>query len=133
MTLSIGQLRVDVHDLVAIAREAGQAVLEVYSQDFRVDYKGDNSPLTLADCRSNQIIVAGLERLTPVGDPDRGRTDLSRYGVREDARPAPAAVAAGGPDVAAAADHRGGAHGPGARTRVAEQPGTELPADRLLG
>src|SRR4029450_5047886 len=63
--LYINQLQIDVDHVVAIAREAGQAVLDVYNQDFGVEYKADNSPLTLADRRSHEIIAAGLERLAP--------------------------------------------------------------------
>jgi len=35
---------------------AGDAVLEVYNRDFKIDYKGDSSPLTEADLVSNKII-----------------------------------------------------------------------------
>jgi 3'(2'), 5'-bisphosphate nucleotidase len=45
---------------VAAAREAGKAVMEVYSSDFAVERKEDKSPLTLADKRSHEIIVKGL-------------------------------------------------------------------------
>lgn len=37
--------------------EAGKAILEVYRSDFEVNYKADQSPLTLADRRSHDIIV----------------------------------------------------------------------------
>jgi 3'(2'), 5'-bisphosphate nucleotidase len=52
-------------DVVALAREAGEAILAVYAGDFDVTRKGDDSPLTLADLSAHRIIVAGLERLTP--------------------------------------------------------------------
>ncbi len=48
-----------------LAREAGAAVLEVYRSDFAVEAKADASPVTEADLRSEQVILAGLERLTP--------------------------------------------------------------------
>ena len=51
--------------LVALAREAGDAILEVYATDFEVQEKNDESPLTKADLASHRIITAGLERLTP--------------------------------------------------------------------
>jgi len=42
--------------------KAGKAILEVYhSNDFEVQLKSDKSPLTLADRKAHQIIVAGLE------------------------------------------------------------------------
>jgi 3'(2'), 5'-bisphosphate nucleotidase len=42
---------------VLAAIEAGEAILEVYASDFKVEQKADNSPLTLADRRSHDIIV----------------------------------------------------------------------------
>ena len=52
--------------VVALAREAGRAVMQVYSEvNPAVEYKRDNSPLTQADMASHHIIVEGLERLTP--------------------------------------------------------------------
>ncbi|HUO80541.1 MAG TPA: 3'(2'),5'-bisphosphate nucleotidase CysQ [Steroidobacteraceae bacterium] len=52
-------------DVVALAREAGAAILEVYAGEFDVRRKGDDSPLTVADLRAHRIISAGLGRLTP--------------------------------------------------------------------
>ena len=43
------------------ALAAGRAILEVYDSDFEVEHKADDSPLTLADRRAHEIIVAGLE------------------------------------------------------------------------
>ncbi len=50
------------HLLTALlaAKEAGGAILEVYNKDFGVRYKDDRSPLTLADQRAHNIIVAYL-------------------------------------------------------------------------
>jgi len=52
-------------DVVALAREAGEAILAVYAGEFDVARKGDDSPLTIADLHAHRIIAAGLERLTP--------------------------------------------------------------------
>ena len=53
-----------IPDLLNIAQKAGDAILEVYnSDDFGVEQKGDNSPLTKADKAANEIICAGLEKL----------------------------------------------------------------------
>ncbi len=49
----------------ALAREAGQAILDVYDSEFAVEHKEDRSPLTAADIASHRVIVAGLERLAP--------------------------------------------------------------------
>jgi len=54
-----------VADVVALARRAGDAILGVYGQQFEVTNKADQSPLTLADTQSHDIIVAGLRALTP--------------------------------------------------------------------
>ena len=54
-----------IEPVVALAIDAGQAILEVYSTDFEVQSKSDASPLTQADLASHLCIVAGLEKLTP--------------------------------------------------------------------
>ena len=48
---------------IGLAREAGAAILAVYAQDFSVETKDDDSPLTQADLASHRIIVAGLRAL----------------------------------------------------------------------
>ena len=53
----------DSQTLIDIAKQAGEAILSVYNDpnlSSEVDYKADNSPLTLADERSNEVIIAGL-------------------------------------------------------------------------
>jgi 3'(2'), 5'-bisphosphate nucleotidase len=52
-------------DVVTLARKAGDAILSVYGQQFEVTNKADQSPLTLADTKSHEIIVQGLQALTP--------------------------------------------------------------------
>jgi len=52
--------------VVAIAREAGAAVMDVYtSDDLGTTYKADSSPVTQADIQSNNLIIAELQKLTP--------------------------------------------------------------------
>lgn len=48
-----------------IAVQAGAAILDIYhgEHDFGVEHKADNSPLTLADKASNDVIVTGLAQL----------------------------------------------------------------------
>lgn len=41
--------------------DAGQAILDIYDQDFEVEIKSDESPLTAADKASHNIIVKALE------------------------------------------------------------------------
>lgn len=55
----------DIQQINQIARRAGKAILEVYSQDFEVDEKEDQSPLTKADMASHRLISDALQELTP--------------------------------------------------------------------
>lgn len=53
-----------IRDLLLLAREAGAAILKVYSLgEVKTTYKEGGSPLTEADSAANDIIVAGLENL----------------------------------------------------------------------
>lgn len=54
-----------IEPIVALAVDAGDAILEVYATDFDVQSKSDESPLTQADLASNKRIIAGLAELTP--------------------------------------------------------------------
>lgn len=52
--------------LVIIAKQAQQKILSVYeapSGGWELEFKADNSPLTIADRLSNEIICAGLKEL----------------------------------------------------------------------
>jgi 3'(2'), 5'-bisphosphate nucleotidase len=55
--------QINTQDIVVIAKEAGDAIMQIYNQDFEVEYKQDNSPLTLADKKANDIIEIGLRKL----------------------------------------------------------------------
>lgn len=48
-----------------LARDAGAAIMEIYRQPFDVFEKTDGSPLTAADRRAHELIVARLAQLTP--------------------------------------------------------------------
>nr|WP_294840359.1 3'(2'),5'-bisphosphate nucleotidase CysQ [uncultured Methylotenera sp.] len=52
-------------EVVAIAKEAGDAIMRIYSTDFGFEMKSDNSPLTQADIAAHDIIVTKLRQLTP--------------------------------------------------------------------
>lgn len=59
-------MQFDANTVVAIAVEAGQAILDVYNgPDFHVETKQDHSPLTAADRASHEVIDRGLRELTP--------------------------------------------------------------------
>jgi 3'(2'), 5'-bisphosphate nucleotidase len=52
--------------IVTIARGAGKEIMKIYqTQDFDIQYKSDDSPVTLADQTSNDFIIKKLMALTP--------------------------------------------------------------------
>ena len=53
--------KIELSKIVAIAKEAGDVIMEIYNQDFEVEYKEDNSPLTKADLASNEVIIKALK------------------------------------------------------------------------
>ena len=55
--------KIKIQNIVDIAKKAGVAIMEVYVQDFDVEYKKDSSPLTLADKKANDIIEDALNKL----------------------------------------------------------------------
>ncbi|GGH48561.1 3'(2'),5'-bisphosphate nucleotidase CysQ [Dyadobacter endophyticus] len=59
---------IDINELLTIAREAGEAILRIYNDPAKSDavtYKSDQSPLTLADEASNEVITKRLKDFTP--------------------------------------------------------------------
>ena len=54
---------IDIDKICDIAKEAGNAILEIYETDFDVTIKGDNSPLTSADKAAHEIIDGRLKAL----------------------------------------------------------------------
>lgn len=42
------------------AFQAGNAIMDIYQQPFEVEFKADNSPLTIADKTAHSIIASGL-------------------------------------------------------------------------
>ena len=56
---------INIQLVCAIARAAGEKILDVYQSDFDFETKGDGSPLTLADQRAHTLIEAQLKVLTP--------------------------------------------------------------------
>lgn len=71
-----------VEPAVALARLAGDAILEVYATDFDVQAKDDDSPLTQADMASHRVIDAGLRDLTPNIPIISEESGLAPYEVR---------------------------------------------------
>ena len=52
-------------DVIALAKQAGNLILNIYNSDFAIDFKADKSPLTEADLAAHHCICQGLKRLTP--------------------------------------------------------------------
>ena len=55
--------KIKLQDIVGIAKEAGDVIMQIYQQDFKIAYKGDKSPLTEADIKSNEVICSALRKL----------------------------------------------------------------------
>ena len=56
--------KIKVEEIIPIALEAGANIMEIYrTEDFQVQSKQDDSPLTLADRMSHETIVKGLAAL----------------------------------------------------------------------
>lgn len=53
------------HNIIDIARLAGEKILEIYESDYTIEHKHDNTPLTTADLAADQIIGKALQELTP--------------------------------------------------------------------
>ncbi len=51
--------------VLRLAAQASERILEIYATAFDVAAKDDASPLTAADLAAHQVIVAGLQQLTP--------------------------------------------------------------------
>lgn len=54
-----------LNDVVSLAKQAGNQVLNIYQSDLAVEYKTDKSPITFADLASHDCICQGLRHLTP--------------------------------------------------------------------
>lgn len=60
--------KLNIEELITLGKQAGKAILEVYNRfdaDTMIEQKSDNSPLTLADKASHEVIDAGLKKLYP--------------------------------------------------------------------
>ena len=55
----------NINKLITLSLEAGNLIKEIYMTDFDIELKEDQSPLTLADSASNEIITKFLRDFTP--------------------------------------------------------------------
>lgn len=65
MTSMMNDRRELLHILTQVARDAGSVIMSIYATDFAVRGKADDSPVTEADEKAEQIIVTALRKLTP--------------------------------------------------------------------
>ena len=54
-----------LNSIAALAREAGREIYAIWKAGFATDTKLDGSPVTIADRRAEEIILAGLARIAP--------------------------------------------------------------------
>jgi len=55
----------NTEQIIGLAQNAGDKILEIYQRDFSIEAKDDQSPLTEADLASHHCIVQGLKQITP--------------------------------------------------------------------
>ena len=63
---------------IKAAGEAGNAILEIYQGDFKTSKKNDDSPITEADLKSNEIIKEILSQTEHVILSEEDNDDQSR-------------------------------------------------------
>jgi 3'(2'), 5'-bisphosphate nucleotidase len=51
-------------DVITIAKEAGNAIMEIYNKKYVIEKKDDDSPVTTADITSNNIITSGIKNIS---------------------------------------------------------------------
>ena len=69
-----------VDPVVAMVESAGREIMRIYAQDFTVETKSDDSPLTQADLASHGVLVASLESLPqrwPVLSEESAKVDFA--------------------------------------------------------
>ena len=52
-------------ELIKISDLAANEVIKIYNSNYQVDIKHDNSPVTLADKVSENVILEGISKLEP--------------------------------------------------------------------
>src|SRR5687767_4573529 len=57
--------RIIMNELLLLCRDAGKAIMEVYSQEFSTEFKPDHSPVTAADHAAQRVLISGLNKLYP--------------------------------------------------------------------
>lgn len=56
---------IEIREIIELAKLAGNAIMKVYqTENFSIERKSDNSPVTAADMAAHHVIVAGLQALS---------------------------------------------------------------------
>lgn len=79
-------MQINPLQIVEIAEQASLAILEIYHQpssNFEIEKKDDNSPLTLADKKSNEVIIRLLKQYFPHIPYISEETKLNDYAERK--------------------------------------------------
>lgn len=71
-------------NVINIAVEAGDKILEIYKEDFDVDWKDDSSPLTQADRNSHDYITGELKKIAPLIPVFSEESDNISWNIRKE-------------------------------------------------
>ncbi len=63
--VKISDLNALLTPVIETCKSAGEKILQIYNQEFSVDIKADDSPLTAADLASHHCLVDGLNMIQP--------------------------------------------------------------------
>lgn len=78
-------MNVDVEKLIGFVDRAEKEVLKIYREkDFAVEYKDDNSPVTLADKKCEEVLIENLRKSYPEIPILSEETQRSRYKQRKE-------------------------------------------------
>ncbi len=72
------QLNLILNEAIPVVKRAGEAVLNLYHKDYKVEYKEDKSPVTDADFLSDKIIEEGLRSFGYPILSEESKDDLGR-------------------------------------------------------
>ncbi|MEA3315895.1 MAG: 3'(2'),5'-bisphosphate nucleotidase CysQ [Campylobacterota bacterium] len=75
---------INIEDIKLIALKASYKVMDIYNQEFKIEYKNDNSPLTKADLEANKIICDNLQKLYPTIPIMSEENKQIDYDIRKD-------------------------------------------------
>lgn len=77
--MTIPNLTALLEQTTRIARQAGEAIMQIYAREFSIEEKADKSPLTEADRAANEVIVTGLNAL-PEAIPVLSEEAVAQFG-----------------------------------------------------